>query len=577
MKYLFLAIIILSCYGNCYAEIYYVKTNGNDTINDGKSWNAAFATLQKALQVSQYGDQIWVTQGTYKPTAYPSGITNQSSPLTDRDKAFEMVNGVKLYGGFSGDETSVMQRIADHRTILSGDIGVENNDIDNCYHVLISINDDSTTLIDGFTITQGRAKPNPPSGPNYIIIEGMPVYRTAGGAMFFRNTFAKLNNILFTGNMADIEGGGMCSYGSSPLLTNVVFSENRGGMGGGMANKSRSNPSLLNVNFSANIATPDGGGMYNEYSSPILENVLFISNSAPLGGGMKNYQSYCQLTNVVFHKNIGSFMGGGMHNAFYSAPTLKNAVFWKNSSPAGGGLADDSKSASNSINVTFAENTSRFSSVVLHGGGAVFVDDSKTKIKNSIFWGNKYLYNNTLLDNDIITRKNSEVSVSNSLLQLPNTATNYPSASFLALDSAHNIFAQNPLFVDVVNGNLRLEDCSPAVNAGDTVGVPATDLDGNIRPYPAGSTDVDMGAYENQTIAWPAHLNITEPITNGAIVKVAGEITATNQISGAIAVYQGTKSVTLLPDFSATSNTFTAVIGGCGTGISASADGASKR
>lgn len=58
-----------------------------------------------------------------------------------------------------------------------------------------------------------------------------------------------------------------------------------------------------------------------------------------------------------------------------------------------------------------------------------------------------------------------------------------------------------------------------------------------------------------------------EPMTNGTVLKVAGEITATNQVSGATAVYQATKSVTLLPDFSAIGNGFTDFIGGCETAI----------
>ncbi|AXE21982.1 hypothetical protein DR864_29395 (plasmid) [Runella rosea] len=80
----------------CFANTYYVKTTGNDTSNDGRSWGAAFATLQKALEVSQYGEQIWIAEGTYKPTAYPAGAIPYTPPLTNRDKSFYLVNGVKL-------------------------------------------------------------------------------------------------------------------------------------------------------------------------------------------------------------------------------------------------------------------------------------------------------------------------------------------------------------------------------------------------------------------------------------------------------------------------------------------------
>ncbi|AXE21980.1 hypothetical protein DR864_29385 (plasmid) [Runella rosea] len=568
MKYLFLALILLSCYGTCLAEIYYVKQTGNDTANDGKSWSAAFFTLQKALEVCQYGDQIWVAEGTYKPTAYPSGITNQSSPLTDRDKVFEMVNGVKLYGGFSGDETSVMQRITGHQTILSGDIGVENNDSDNCYHVLLSINDDSTTSIDGFTITKGRAQPKPSAGVHYIYAQGEFVSRSVGAGMFFIKAFIKLNDTLFSDNYADGHGGGMANSSSSPMLINVTFSENWGGMGGGMANLHNSTPRLIHTIFIANRGIPDGGGMFNDNSSPILFNVVFDSNQSIVGGGINNWgQSHCQLTNVIFRKNVVSYtgQGGGMYNGANCNPTLKNVLFWANSAPLGGGITNESISELSLINVTFAENVTGYPLRFAKSGAAIFNSGGIMKIKNGIFWGNKYVYNSVTKEDDIFLRNNSKIFAASTLMQLPNTSANYPSVSFPALDSTHNIFAQNPLFIDAANGNLRLQDCSPAINAGDTTEAPTQDLDGNPRPYPAGADNVDMGAYENQTISWPAHLNITEPMTNGTVVKMAGKITATNQIEGARVIYQATKSITLLPDFSAIGNGFTAFIGGCET------------
>ena len=53
-----------------------------------------------------------------------------------------------------------------------------------------------------------------------------------------------------------------------------------------------------------------------------------------------------------------------------------------------------------------------------------------------------------------------------------------------------------PLFVDWLNGNFRLQSNSPCLNAGTNVsGLGATDLDG--RPRVVGGT-VDVGAYEFQ-------------------------------------------------------------------------------
>jgi hypothetical protein len=60
----------------------------------------------------------------------------------------------------------------------------------------------------------------------------------------------------------------------------------------------------------------------------------------------------------------------------------------------------------------------------------------------------------------------------------------------------------DPLFVDTVNSNLRLQSCSPCVDTGSNAAVPSgvtTDLAGNPRIVDAncdGQTIVDMGAFE---------------------------------------------------------------------------------
>jgi hypothetical protein len=61
--------------------------------NNGDSWTDAYTDLQLALDRAEEEDQIWVAEGTYKPTAEHGGSG-------DRYKSFQMVNGVALYGGF---------------------------------------------------------------------------------------------------------------------------------------------------------------------------------------------------------------------------------------------------------------------------------------------------------------------------------------------------------------------------------------------------------------------------------------------------------------------------------------------
>ena len=255
--------------------------------NNGQSWADAFTILQSALDAAISGDEIWVAQGTYKPTSeYGVG--------SDRYKHFEMRNGVAIYGGFAGMESERSQRDwKKHQTILSGDIGNEGNTDDNCYNVFCNYNIDGTAVLDGFTITAGNAN------------GGMVPY---------------------------CEGGGMYNYSSSPTLTNITFSGNNAYVcGGGMYNDS-SSPTITNGTFSGNTAFDGvGGGMYNAYSSnTTLTNVIFSGNNAKNGGGINNNSnSNLTLINVTFSGNYSPF-GGAI--CIYGSTTLKNCIAWGNTS-----------------------------------------------------------------------------------------------------------------------------------------------------------------------------------------------------------------------------------------------------
>ncbi len=75
---------------------------------DGMTWQTAFHDLKDALAAAEYGDEIWVATGRY----YPGG----SDP-----ERFVLRDGVELYGGFFGNETSVDQaRPGTYDTVLDG-------------------------------------------------------------------------------------------------------------------------------------------------------------------------------------------------------------------------------------------------------------------------------------------------------------------------------------------------------------------------------------------------------------------------------------------------------------------------
>ena len=252
--------------------VIYVKTaeNGGDDTHDGETWNTAVATLQKALDKAVSGKQIWIAKGTYKPSsAYSLTVDG------NRDFHFEMKEGVEIYGGFAGTEDPKTfdlnnRDLTNNKTILSGDIGIEGNNSDNCYHVFYHPNGtglSNAAVLDGVTITGGNANTNGVAPHMY------------GGGMYNNNCSPSLRNVVISGNSAD-KGGGMYNYNaSSPTLVNVLISDNTADYGGGMYNDT-SSPTLTNVTISSNSATTYGGGIYNNKISFTLNNCIVWGNKS---------------------------------------------------------------------------------------------------------------------------------------------------------------------------------------------------------------------------------------------------------------------------------------------------------
>jgi len=506
-------VVMLTTFHSVRADpgIIYVDRDAPGPTHDGLSWATAFTNTQAALAVAISGDEVWVAEGVYTP-----GSADQ------RDATFTLKNGVALYGGFAGTETSLNQRDwAANITVLSGDI--DNNDTNtdgnyiaetasdiqgaNSYHVVTASGADSTAVLDGFVVTAGQAHG---SSPNDL-----------GGGMYNNSSSPTLSHVTFSGNSA-YYGGGMYNDYSNPTLTNVTFSSNTvSGDGGGMYNDN-SSPTLTNVSFSGNQADR-AGGMYNDKSSPTLVSVTFSGNTATYCGGMINYSnSRPALTNVSFSGNTTTNSGGGMCNGKTSSPTLTNVTFTGNSAYYGGGISNDYYSSPTLTDVTFSGNTAT------NSGGGMFNGASSTTLTNVTFSGNTAtnsgggMYNsgsdptlvNCILWGDSapggpeIYNDNSTPVIAYSDIQNSGGSGAGWDAS-LGTDGDGNIDAA-PLLVDAAHGDLHLQVNSPAIDAGDNTAVPGgitTDLDGNPRfvdiptaPDTGNGTPpiVDMGAYEAQ-------------------------------------------------------------------------------
>ena len=365
-----------------WADVIYVKANATGA-NNGTSWANAYTHLQAPLVAAQSGDEIWVAQGTYKPTTG-----------TDRTLSFALKSGVGLYGGFAGTETARDQRNwTTNPTTLSGDIGTTGIATDNTYHVVIGAD---LTVLDGFTITGGNSigggggmynRNCSPTVTNCTFSSNTTTVNGDGGGMYNWYSSPAVTNCTFSGNTAGYGGGGMFNNNSSPTVTNCTFTNNTAdnGFGGGMHNLNCS-PTVTNCTFSGNTAAY-GGGMDNSGSSPIVRNCTFSGNTAAYGGGMHNSGSSPIVRNCTFTNNTAdNGFGGGMHN-WLGSPTVTNCTFSGNTAAGayganGGGMYSSSSSAS-VTNCTFSGNTAD------SDGGGMYNEYGSPTVTNCTFSGNR--------------------------------------------------------------------------------------------------------------------------------------------------------------------------------------------
>jgi hypothetical protein len=293
------------------ASTLYVDVNSPGPNRDGTSWDAAYLNPQDALAVAVSGDTIRVADGTYKPT---SG--------TDRTISFNLKTGVSLLGGYAGYRAADpdARDISANPTILSGDIGATSVDTDNSYHVVSGGDVNATTVIEGFSITAGRA------------LKDISTWNQGGG-MHIAAGSPKIRQCTFIENAAYSSGGGLFISSGAPSISGCSFIRNAAtySYGGGVYNGTGS-PVVTNCMFGGNSANT-GGGMYNSSASTVI-NCSFSGNCAgTYGGAVANGQGNQtqKLVNCTIVCNTSWYLCGGVYN--YAGAPISNCIIWGNAAP----------------------------------------------------------------------------------------------------------------------------------------------------------------------------------------------------------------------------------------------------
>ncbi|MEZ4527559.1 MAG: choice-of-anchor Q domain-containing protein [Desulfobacterales bacterium] len=449
MRVFFLCVLVSALGGivcsPAQAAVYYVKQGATGA--SGLSWadTEAFGNLQSALSAAAENDQIWVAAGTYSPG--PSAADS-----------FSLLQGVGIYGGFNGTETSLTERNwTANVTILDG--GNINEHAVRCGTVT------SSAVLDGFTIRGGA---------------GISV--SQGGGLYNSGGSPTIRNCIFTANAAN-QGAGIYNDGGSPAIENCTFSGNSsGGTGGGICNYN-SSPVITGCTFSGNQSS-GGSGIYNEGGSPVIENCTFSENAVSdgYGGAIFNYDSSPTITGSTFTGNSSS-SGSGIYNSGGGSSAVENCTFSGNTASEGGGIYNETGTM-NITNSTFIGNSAT------SGGGGIFNAGTLT-IFHTIVADSSGATGVT----DLYNESGGTVTSDYNIVEITN----------IAPSGAHDIIGDQPsLNIDSLADNggptktHALLSGSIAIDAGDpsAVNLPSYDQRGSGFPRVKNGR-VDIGAYES--------------------------------------------------------------------------------
>ena len=341
-------------------RIRYVKPTATGT-GDGSSWDNASGDLQKMIDdladnnVSQQAGEVWVAAGTYTPQSQLISGMNYSA-------SFRMRDGISVYGGFAGNETSKQERAKGtmpwdftNVTVLEAayyesklawtnskwTVGSDSRHV--VWFAPMSGESDFTriTTLDGVTVQGGYAQGN----------TGLDDFKTdCGGGVYMDGANAYLSNCIVRENYATGNGGGVYLK-NGRVQTSLIYNNNADADGGAVYVENRG---LVHRSMLTNNSALNGAGVYlyngaeassddPDHPEYLILSTCVVSNNTVRGNGavycdkggvlMQNTITNNECVTATDATDVNASQTGGIYVDEYAL--VLNSVLWNNQMQGG--------------------------------------------------------------------------------------------------------------------------------------------------------------------------------------------------------------------------------------------------